>query len=126
MEEEMIPKKKEEAEEIKEEVQNVVSEEVKKEEVNEYHETKKKGKIGSIISRIIWTIITLFLIFEVVMGILNMQKINEDKEPIWCFNKTEEKTNNKVEKKCNLGLYVIVKTKEGNEVKTALKPFFLK
>ena len=60
------------------------------------------------------------------MGVLNMQRINEDKEPIWCFSKTEEQTNNKVEKKCNLGLYVIVKTQEGNEVKTSLKPFFLK
>ena len=125
MEEEMIPKKKEDIEEEHEEIKNVVQEEVKK-EVNKYKEPKEKGKVGRIISRIIWTIVTIFLIFEVVMGILDMQRINDDKEPIWCFSKTEEKSGNKTEKRCNLGLYVIVKTKNGKEVKTVLKPFFLK
>ena len=37
-----------------------------------------------------------------------------------------EKVNNKEETTCHLGLYVIVKTNEGNKKETSLKPFFLK
>ena len=116
MEEEIVPKKKtEEVKEVKQEIQEDFSD-----------VDSKKGRVWGVISRIVWTLITIFVIFEVVMGLLNMQRINDDKEPLWCFNKTEEKTKNKTEKTCHLGLYVIVKTKEGTETKTALKPFFLK
>ena len=55
-----------------------------------------------------------------------MQRLNEDKEPIWYINKKEEVTKFKSETTYNLGLYRIVKTKEGTEKRTELKPFFLK
>ena len=55
MEEEMIPKKKND-DEINEEV-------IEKEKVNEYQEPKEKGRVGRIISRIIWTLIVLFVLF---------------------------------------------------------------
>ena len=48
-----------------------------------------KGKsvfkiIGRVILRIIYIAIFLFLIFEVVMGILNMEKLNNDEERMMC------------------------------------------
>lgn len=90
-----------------------------------------KGKkiiktIGKIIFRIVYVVVGLFIIFEAVIGILNMQRLNEDKEPIWYINKKEEVTKFKSETTYNLGLYRIVKTKEGTEKRTELKPFFLK
>ena len=90
-----------------------------------------KGKnifkiIGKVILRIIYIALGLFLLFEAVIGILNMQRLNEDKEPIWYINKTAENTKFKSETTYNLGLYTIVKTKEGTEKRVTLKPFFLK
>ena len=90
-----------------------------------------KGKkiiktIGKIIFRIVYVVVGLFIIFEAVIGILNMQRLNEDKEPIRYINKKEEVTKFKSETTYNLGLYRIVKTKEGTEKRTELKPFFLK
>lgn len=123
MEEEFEPKRK--IDEEKEEIKNEVKEE-KIEEVSETKDSDKKGMVGRIISRIIWIIIFIVVAFEVVMGILNMQRINDDKEPIWCFSNETKKENNKTETTCNLGLYVIVKTKEGGETRTTLKPFFIK
>ena len=142
MEEDIIPKKakkkteseireevKKEIEketEIKEQAKKELLDEQKREELKEYKSTARKRSVGKIISRIIWTVLFLFILFETVIGILDMNRINEDKEPIWCFSKETNKEKNKEEKICNLGLYVIVKTKEGNEIKTTLKPFFLK
>ena len=90
-----------------------------------------KGKkviktIGKIIFRIVYIALGLFIIFEAVIGVLSMQRLNEDKEPIWYINKKEEVTKFKSETRYNLGLYTIVKTKEGTEKRTELKPFFLK
>ena len=90
-----------------------------------------KGKkvikvIGKVIFRTIYIALGLFLLFEAVIGILNMQRLNEDKEPIWYIDSMEENTKFKSETTYNLGLYVIVKTKEGTEKRVTLKPFFLK
>lgn len=129
MEEDFEPKleKKKTEEEIRQDVsQEVVTKEIPQEELKEYKNANKERKVGRIISRFIWTIIVLFVLFETVMGVLNMQRINDNKEPLWCFSKSEEKSNNKKEEKCNLGLYVIVKTVEGTETRISLKPFFLK
>ena len=92
---------------------------------------ESKGKkvikiIGKVLSRLIYTALGLFLLFEAVIGVLNMQRLNEDKEPIWYFNSTTEESKNKSETKYNLGLYVIIKTVEGTEKRVTLKPFFLK
>ena len=90
-----------------------------------------KGKkvikiIGRVILRLIYIAIALFLLFEAVMGILNMEKLNNDEEPVWYFSSKEENTKFKSETTYNLGLYTIVKTKEGTEKRITLKPFFLK
>ena len=82
--------------------------------------------IGRIIFRIIYIALGLFLIFEAVIGIMNMEKLNKDEEPIWYINSKEENTKFKSETIYNLGLYRIVKTKEGTEKRVELKPFFLK
>ena len=102
------------------------TEEQKNEEIKDLKKEKRKSNVGKIISRIIWTLIFVFVIFEVVIGILNMQRLNDDKEPIWYFSSSEEKEKNKTEIRYNLGLYVIVKTVEGKETQISLKPFFLK
>ena len=89
-------------------------------------EKKKTGnKILRFISRILYLLIILFVIFEVVIGILNMQRLNNDKEPIWYFSSTQEETKTKKEIRYHLGLYVIVKTTEGGETRLVLRPFFL-
>ena len=79
-------------------------------------ETKEKRSIVKSIFRFIYntiiTLITLLVIFEAVIGLINMQKINNEEEPVWYLNKKEIKTEEKKEIKYNLGLYNIVKTEE--------------
>ena len=109
-----------------EEVKKELVEEQKNEELKEKNNSNKKRSVGRIISRIIWAIIIIVVLFETVIGILDMQRLNDDKEPIWYISTKTEKTKNGSETTYNLGLYVIVKTIEGKETKTTLKPFFLK
>lgn len=93
-------------------------------------ETKEKRSIVKSIFRFIYntiiTLITLLVIFEAVIGLINMQKINNEEEPVWYLNKKEIKTEEKKETKYNLGLYNIVKTEEKGKMNIVLKPFFLK
>ena len=112
--------------EIKEQAKKELLEEQKREELKEYKSTSRKRSVGRIISRIIWTILFLFILFETVIGILDMNRLNNDKEPVWYFSSKTEKEKNKTETTYNLGLYVIVKTVDGKETKITLKPFFLK
>lgn len=94
---------------------------------NEIKEKKNTGKsIFKFIYNTLITLITILLLFEAIIGLINMQKINEDEEPVWYLNKTEDKTLEKIEIKYNLGLYKIVKTTEKGKMSTSLKPFFLK
>ena len=71
------------------------------------------------------TIITLVALFEVIIGVVNMNKINNEEEPVWYLDKKEVKTTEKIEIKYNLGLYNIVKTIEKGKMKIILKPFFI-
>lgn len=97
-------------------------------------EDYKKESIGKkiikgifkVIYRIITISITLLIIFEVAIGIINMNKINNEEEPVWYLDKKEERTLEKIEIKYNLGLYKIVKTMEKGKMKIVLKPFFIK
>ena len=97
-------------------------------------ENYKKESIGKtiikgifkVIYRIITIAITLLIIFEVAIGLINMNKINNEEEPVWYLDKKEEKTLEKIEIKYNLGLYKIVKTMEKGKMKIVLKPFFIK
>lgn len=106
--------------------ENTKTEEQKKEELQEYENKKARNTIGGIIWRILVTLLVLFVLFETVMGVLDMQRINEDKEPIWYLDTKTVEVKGKKETTYNLGLYVIVKVKEGNQTKIVLKPFFLK
>jgi len=124
MDDEFVPKKVEKNEEIKEEVNEQLQEE--KVEEKEEDNYDKKRNVGSIISKVIWGLITLIVIAEIGLGVINTQKINDGKKPLWCIEYKTEKTNNKEETTCHLGLYVIVKTKEGQKTETSLKPFFLR
>ncbi len=84
-----------------------------------------KGLFKLIYNLILWAI-GLFLVFEVVMGVLNMQKLNNDEEPLWYFDsKVEQKEEVKVTT-YNLGLYVITKEEGPRARKINLKPFFIK
>ena len=79
-------------------------------------EESKEKKIVKGIFKFIYnaivTVITLVAIFEVIIGVVNMNKINNEEEPVWYLDKKEVKTTEKIEIKYNLGLYNIVKTTE--------------
>ncbi len=112
--------------------EKIVAQELNKEELerdtkinNQIIERRKKRKMGKIISNIIMTIIFLVLVFEAAIGIINMQRINDEKEPIWYLSKKAEETELKTEVTYNLGLYKIVKTDTSKKTTTALRPFFI-
>ena len=103
---------------------NIEKEEQPVEETDNAKKTIKK------FLRIVWNItLTLFflvVLFETVMGILNMQRLNDDKDPIW-YIKTEVKTaENKKHTSYDIGLYDIIKIEENGTKKVVLKPFFIK
>ena len=123
---EVVKKELEKENEISEQTIKEFQEERKQEELSEYKNTSKKFSISKIIFRIVWTILLLFILFEVVIGFLDMNRLNNNQEPLWYFNSRIEKVNNKTETTYNLGLYVIVKTFDGNSTRVVLKPFFLK
>lgn len=112
----------------KEEIQDDIKKEEPIQEIdNDFMEVeKKKGGFFKIIFRIIGILVFLFILFETVIGIINMNQLNNDKEPVWYLNKNTTKEKGKTETTYNLGLYVIVNTTQGKEKKIALKPFFLK
>ena len=83
-------------------------------------------KIFRIVSKIISVILLLVIIFEVTMGILNMQRLNNNQDPIWYLDVDSKTEGDKKETTYNLGLYVIEKVEEKKEIKISLKPFFLK
>lgn len=86
---------------------------------------KKKRSVLGIIFDVLGIIIILILVAELIIGFLNMQKLSDGEEPIWCLeDKTEEKQNKTI-RTCNLGLYRIVKTDTNKETKITLQPFFL-
>ena len=94
--------------------------------VEEEDNTKKNTrKVIRAIWSITLTLMFLFILFETVMGILNMQRLNDDKEPIW-YIKTEAKTKGNEKKTIyDIGLYDIVKVEDNNGKKVLLKPFFI-
>ena len=86
---------------------------------------KEKKSVGRIIVDILVWILFAIIIAEAAVGIINMQRINDEKKPVWYLNKKEVVTENKKEITYNLGLYKIVKTDTAKETKTTLKPFFM-
>ena len=102
-----------------------IDENEKLEEIKEEKPRKKKKKIGRIIGNIIVTLLFLVIIAEATIGIINMQRINDDKEAIWYISKKDNSNEVKKEVIYNLGLYKIVRTDTSKKTKIALKPFFV-
>ena len=92
---------------------------------NNKNTKKEKKSVGRIIVDILVWILFAIIIAEAAVGIINMQRINDEKKPVWYLNKKEVVTENKKEVTYNLGLYKIVKTDTAKETKTTLKPFFM-
>ena len=112
-------------EKIKEEVLEEEELEQQKEIKEEIKEKRKKRKIGKIIGNIIFIILLLVVIFEAGIGIINMKKINDEKEPVWYINSKKKNTDKKDETIYNLGLYKIVRTETSKKVTVTLRPFFI-
>ena len=116
--------KKEELEEIESLEDTSVNENIEEEEEKE-EKPKKKRRFGRIIANILVTLLFLLIIVEATVGIINMQRVNEDKEAIWYLSKKDNSNENKKEVIYNLGLYKIVRTDTSKRTKIALKPFFI-
>ena len=86
---------------------------------------KKKKKIGRIISDIIIFLLFIVIVFEIVIGMVNMQRISDEKEPVWYLSTKTVETDLKNETIYNLGLYKIVKTDTSKKTTVSLKPFFI-
>ena len=108
----------EKKEDIKIEENDTIQEDKKKNK-------KKKKKIGRIIFNVITFIIAVIIILDVIVGVINMQRISNEEEPIWYLSTKTTETELKTVTEYHLGLYKIVKTDTARETKTTLKPFFL-
>lgn len=88
---------------------------------------KKSGKkVLKYTFNTVLALIFLFVLFETVMGLLNMQRLNEDKDPLWYINSSTEAIDDKTITKYDLGLYIIHKEESSSEKKLFLTPFFIK
>lgn len=111
------------------------AEDTKQEEINELKEQvqeldkkiskKKKKKVARIIGDIIFSIIFLIILFEAVIGIIDMKKINNGEEPLWYLSHKKTEDDTKIVNDYNIGLYRIVKTETSKETRTTLKLFFI-
>lgn len=107
------------------EKEQVTNEQDKIAEPKKKERKKKKRSVLSIIFNILGIIVILILVAELIIGFLNMQKLSNGEEPIWCLDDKTEEQENKTTRTCNLGLYRIVKTDTDRETKITLQPFFL-
>ncbi len=112
-------------EQIKEEVLNEEELENEIEIKRGLKERRKKRKIGKIIGNTIFAILMLIVVFEAAVGVINMQRINDEKEPVWYISQQENNTDKKQQTIYNLGLYKIVKTETSKKVTITLRPFFI-
>ena len=116
--------RKEVKEELKKEQE--IKEEVKRELRKEEEAKNKRKRVFRFIWNTIVTIVVLVILFLTVMGVLDMQRLNDEKEPYWYMSTSTETVGSKTITKYDLALYVITKTVDGNDVKIVLKPFFIK
>lgn len=86
---------------------------------------KKKRKIGKLIFNIITFILFIAILIDAIIGIVNMQRINNNEEPVWYLSTNVTETELKTVTEYHLGLYKIVKTDTAKETKITLKPFFI-
>ena len=128
MEENNVKSEEQIREEVKAEIQKEeqIKADVKKEMEDQQDNAKKTSKKAiKLIWNIVITLVFIFVAFEAIMGVLNMQRLNEDKEPVWYIDTKIESKDGVKETKYNMGLYVIVKTESNKEKKINLKPFFI-
>ena len=108
-----------------EEVNTSVNEDIQTVEVPK--KRKKKKRIGRIITDLIIFLLFIVIVFEIVIGMVNMQRISDEKEPVWYLGEPKvTETDLKYEVTYNLGLYKIVKTDTSKKTTVSLKPFFFK
>lgn len=69
--------------------------------------------------------VLLSIIASAVLGYLNMQAINDNKEPVWCMKESVVENKNEIKKTCDLGVFRIVKIEDSKETVVSLKPFFI-
>lgn len=86
---------------------------------------KKKKKIGKLVFNIITFILFILILVDAIIGIVNMQRINNNEEPVWYLSTNVTETELKTVTEYHLGLYKIVKTDSAKETKITLKPFFI-
>ena len=111
--------------EIKEKARQELLEEQKRAELAELRGRNAKRGVGRVILSIIFIAVFLFVLFETVMGVLDMQRLNNDEEPVWYIDSNTEVVEEKTITKYNLGLYTINKVVDSQGTKIILKPFFL-
>ena len=103
-----------------------VEEQIQKEKEKEEEKINKpKRKKFKIFTDIIVFIIFFIIILEAAIGFINMQKIQNEEEPVWYLSTKTIKTEKKTEKIYNLGLYKIVKTDTAKNTIIRLVPFFI-
>ena len=112
--------------EIKEQAKKELEEEQKKKEMKKYNSQNRKRSVFKFFYNIIITLVILFVLFETIMGLLDMQRLNDEKEPYWYLDVKEEENEGQKITKYNLGLYVIKKVQDSKGIKIVLKPFFFK
>jgi len=110
---------------VSQEEQVVENNELEQVEEQKPKKKKKKRKISRIIINTITFILFLVIVFDVVIGVVNMQRISNKEEPVWYLSTKTTETELKTVTEYHLGLYKIVKTDTAKETKTTLKPFFL-
>lgn len=113
--------------EVKQEIER--EEEIRQEVKDEYEKKDNAKRNARKVVRIIWSIcmvlVFLFVVFEIAMGILNMQRMNEEKDPLWYFTTDVKKEDSKKITSYNMGLYDIVKTEDLTGTRVMLRPFFI-
>ena len=86
---------------------------------------RKKKKTGRIITDVILFLLFIVIVFEIVIGMVNMQRISNEKEPVWYLSSKKNETELKTEVTYNLGLYKIIKTDTSKKTTVSLRPFFI-
>lgn len=89
--------------------------------------SKKSGKkVFKYTFNTVLVLIFLFVLFETVIGLLDMQRLDKNEDPLWYINSSTEVVDDKTITKYNLGLYVIHKEESSSEKKLFLTLFFVK
>lgn len=106
-------------------VEKEIKEPSKEEKAVKEEPKKQKKKVGRIIIDVAIFLLFIVIILEAAIGIINMQKLNNDEKPVWYISTRTNKTDKKEQTIYNLGLYKIVKTDTAKKTTIQLKPFFI-